>query len=86
MNMNRPSKMFSVMNEVPSLTAASPTAIGSRSVANPGYGSVDTSTAAGRRSMVTRNAPGSVITSAPALTSLSSAISRCPGSTPRTVT
>ena len=41
MNMNRPSKMFSVISEVPSLTAASPIAIGSRSVAKPGNGSVD---------------------------------------------
>ena len=62
-NMNRPSKMFSVIREAPSLTAASPIAIGSRSVAKPGYGSVTTSTACGRSSIRTRKASPRVSTS-----------------------
>ena len=75
-NMNRPSKMFSVISDAPSLTAASPIAIGSRSVAKPGYGSVTTSTARGRSSMRTRKASPRVSTRPPAATSLSSATSR----------
>ena len=81
--MNRPSKMFSVISEAPSLTAASPIAIGSRSVAKPGNGSVTTSTARGpvvhpHPEGVRRGSPPAP----PAETSLSSAISRKAGSTP----
>ena len=76
-NMNRPSKMFSVISEAPSLTAASPIAIGSRSVAKPGNGSVTMSTAFGRSVHPhPERRPPRVSTRPPAVTSLSSAISR----------
>jgi hypothetical protein len=85
--MNRPSKMFSVISEAPSLTDARPIAIGSRSVAKPGYGRVTTSTASGRRSIWTRNAAcPRVSTIAPTLTSFSRAISSQAASAPVTVT
>ena len=76
-NMNRPSKMFSVISEAPSLTAARPIAIGSRSVAKPGNGSVTMSTAVGRsvHPYPERCRPASR-PRPPAVTSLSSAISR----------
>ena len=47
-NENRLSKTFSVTIAVPSLTASSATAIGMKSVAKPGYGSVAMSTAVSR--------------------------------------
>ena len=58
-NMNRPSNTFSVISAVPVETAASATAIGCRSVGNPGKGSVTTSTQRGRSSIATRMPSGS---------------------------
>ncbi len=85
-NRNRPSKRFSVTIDVPSLIAASVTIIACRSVGNPGYGSVTTSIARGRRSIRTVNASGPTSIDAPASASFSSTISRWPARPFRTVT
>ena len=65
-NMNRPSNTFSVISAVPVETAASATAIGCRSVGNPGKGSVTTSTPRGRSVITTRTPSGCGSTVAPA--------------------
>ena len=60
-------------------------ACGCRSVGNPGYGSVTTSNERGRSCIRTRKPPGWMSICAPAVTSLSSAISRCCAFPPATV-
>src|SRR3954452_10189507 len=64
--MNRPSNTFSVISAVPVETPARATAMGCRSVGNPGKGSVTTSTQRGRPAMASRMPSGRVSTVRPA--------------------
>ena len=85
-NMNRLSKTFSVTIAVPSRTDASAMAIGCRSVGKPGYGSVDDVDRARPAVHPHPEAVRQHVDRAPARVRVSSAISRCAASAPRTMT
>ncbi len=85
-NMKRFSKTFSVMMLPPSAIDMSAIHCAWRSVGNPGYGSVWTSTPSSRPSRWTHAPSPKVATPQPASASLASTSSRCAGSNPVTVT
>ncbi|SKV43075.1 Uncharacterised protein [Mycobacteroides abscessus subsp. abscessus] len=72
--------------DVPSAIAASPIAMGCKSVGNPGNGSVATLIAFGRSYCTTRKPSSLCVTVAPASCNLCSTNCKCSGSTPVTVT